>query len=81
MDNQGAIALSENPTDHARTKHVGISYHWLRERIQERVFSPSWVPGTENIADICTKNLGRDVFNGLVGLMGLVPRSRGSVKI
>ena len=28
-DNQGAIALSQNPVEHARTKHIEIRYHFI----------------------------------------------------
>ena len=29
--NQGAILLSKNPKFHSRTKHIDISYHYIRE--------------------------------------------------
>ena len=32
-DNQGAIALATNPRYHARTKHVDVRYHFIREKI------------------------------------------------
>ena len=35
-DNQGAIALATNPGYHARTKHVDIRYHFIREKILGR---------------------------------------------
>jgi len=34
-DNQGAIAIAHNPVDHARTKHIDIRYHFVRESVQE----------------------------------------------
>ncbi len=30
-DNQGAIALAKNPQFHARTKHINIRHHYVRE--------------------------------------------------
>ena len=30
-DNQGAIAIARNPVAHARTKHIDIRYHFVRE--------------------------------------------------
>ncbi len=33
-DNQGAIALAENPTHHNRSKHIDIQYHVTYEAIQ-----------------------------------------------
>ena len=32
-DNQLAIRLAENPVFHARTKHVEVHYHFLREKV------------------------------------------------
>jgi hypothetical protein len=32
-DNQGAIALAKNPQFHARTKHIDIQHHFVRERL------------------------------------------------
>jgi hypothetical protein len=32
-DNNGCIA--NNPTDHKRTKHIDIKYHFIREPIQQ----------------------------------------------
>jgi hypothetical protein len=34
-DNQGAIALSENPGKHSRTKHIDVRYHFIRERVDQ----------------------------------------------
>lgn len=31
MDNQGAIAFAKNPEFHARTKHIDIRHHYIRE--------------------------------------------------
>lgn len=35
-DSQSAIALSQNPIYHARTKHVEIKYHFIRQLITEK---------------------------------------------
>ena len=34
-DNQGAISMAKNPVGHARTKHIDIRYHFVRERVQD----------------------------------------------
>jgi hypothetical protein len=28
-DNQGAISLMKNPTQHARTKHIDVQHHFV----------------------------------------------------
>lgn len=35
-DNQGAICIARNPVAHARTKHIDIRYHYIREALNER---------------------------------------------
>ena len=36
-DNRGALALAKNPMYHARTKHVDIRYHFVREKVEEQL--------------------------------------------
>ena len=33
-DNKGAIEMSKNPKFHNRTKHIDISYHFVREQVE-----------------------------------------------
>ena len=33
-DNMSSIYLARNPVDHARTKHIEVHYHFIRERVQ-----------------------------------------------
>jgi len=33
-DNQGAIALTKNPKYHARTKHIDIQFHFIRQHVE-----------------------------------------------
>ena len=32
-DNQGAIALSKNPVNHQRSKHIDVRYHFVRTEV------------------------------------------------
>ena len=33
-DNQGCIAMAQNPVNHERTKHIDIPYNFVRERVE-----------------------------------------------
>jgi len=33
-DKQGAIALAKNYMHHARTKHIGVQHHFVKEKIE-----------------------------------------------
>ena len=35
-DNQGATQLSRNPRFDNRTKHIDVSYHFVRERVTSK---------------------------------------------
>ena len=79
VDNEGAIALSENPQAHPRTKHIRLRYHFIRQYVQEGVIRPHYVSTHDNIADIFTKNLPKDKFFELRQALGLAQRASGSV--
>ena len=34
-DNQAAIAIATNPVAHARTKHIDVQFHYVREALQD----------------------------------------------
>jgi hypothetical protein len=45
-DNQGAIVLSKDNKFHARTKHIDIRYHFIREAVADKKISIKFIPGT-----------------------------------
>ena len=61
-DNQGAIALSENPCKHERTKHFDIRHHFIREKVQAGEVLLRYCPTNEMVADLLTKALPRIKF-------------------
>jgi len=56
-DNIGAKYLSANPVFHARTKHIEVDYHFVRERIARRLLDIKFVSSGDQIADGFTKAL------------------------
>jgi hypothetical protein len=54
-DNQSAIRLAENPVFHARTKHVEIYYHFIREKVLEEKVELRQIKTEDQIADVFTK--------------------------
>ena len=74
-DNQGAIALAANPVFHARTKHINIQHHFVREKVAEGKIQLNYVPTEQQIADGLTKPLSKDRFVLFRNALGLeVPR-------
>jgi hypothetical protein len=56
-DNQGALALAKNPEFHARTKHIDVSAHYIRELAEDHVIKLEYKPTSEMLADCLTKPL------------------------
>ena len=56
-DNQGALTLAWNPEYHARTKHIDIQRHFVRELVTAEKVHLEYCPTSEMIADIMTKAL------------------------
>lgn len=74
MDNTGAISLSKEAKHHARSKHIDVRYHFIREHIANGTFVPKWIPSHNNTADILTKALARPLFLKHSTGLGLVSK-------
>ena len=61
-DNLSAIALSFNPVQHQRTKHIEIDIHFVRERVAGNQLVVQFVSSKEQFADILTKGLSAPLF-------------------
>ncbi|KAM2633068.1 hypothetical protein EV1_023727 [Malus domestica] len=70
-DNVSAISLSSNPVFHARTKHVEIDYHYIRELVLSHLLHVKYVPTQHQIADIHTKALSKARFSALQSKLSL----------
>ena len=55
VDNQGAIALSKNPVNRQRSKHIDIKYHFVREMYVKGMIDIVYCPTQDMVADILTK--------------------------
>lgn len=57
-DNQGALKLASNPVFHARTKHINIHFHFVRQTIMLGDVHVTYTYTDNMVADIFTKPLG-----------------------
>ncbi|PHT35737.1 hypothetical protein CQW23_23437 [Capsicum baccatum] len=70
-DNIGAAYLSINPIFHARTKHMEINFHFVRDKVARRDLSVKFISSKDQLADLFTKPLASERFNFLCSkLMG-----------
>lgn len=70
-DNNGCISIANNPTDHKRSKHIDIKYHFTREKIQKKVITVKYLSTGEQLADILTKPLPAVKFRLIRDEVGL----------
>ena len=70
-DNQGSIHIGQNAVTEARSKHIDIRYHYIREVYDRGITDIFYVEGTNNPADIFTKNLGTVKFHRFRPYLGL----------
>ena len=70
-DNQGAIDLSRNSKHHSRTKHIDISFHFIRERIVTGEINVIHCSTNDMIADIMTKALPKPKYEKFRELLGV----------
>ena len=61
-DNQGAIELAKNPKFHKRTKHIDVSFHFIREQVNLKAITVKYCPTEDMLADIMTKGLAKPAF-------------------
>ena len=72
IDNQGALALAKNPQFHARTKHIDIQHHFVRECVQNEQIILTYCSTADMTADIFTKALPLPAFKKHALGLGLV---------
>jgi transposase InsO family protein len=70
-DNQGAISLAKNPTHHAKTKHVDVQLHFIRDHIEKGTINVEYCPTEDMLADLMTKGLARERHEKLLIRMGM----------
>jgi len=64
-DNTGALAQTRNDTISRRARHISIRTFKVRELVLNGTVSTTWCSGTDNISDLCTKNVTAAVMQRL----------------
>nr|GEX65829.1 retrovirus-related Pol polyprotein from transposon TNT 1-94 [Tanacetum cinerariifolium] len=71
-DNISAIAISNNPVLHSRTKHIDIIYHFIRDHTLKGDMELHFLPTQYQLADIFTKPLDEPTFKRLICKLGML---------
>ncbi|GKA28709.1 retrovirus-related pol polyprotein from transposon TNT 1-94 [Tanacetum coccineum] len=70
-DSKSAIAISCNPVQHSRTKHIIIRYHFLKEHVEKGTIELYFVKTDYQLAYLFTKALSVDRLTYLVRHLGM----------
>jgi transposase InsO family protein len=74
QDNQGSMAIANNPISTRRSKHIDIKYHFIREKVEKKEIRLIHTPTKEMIADCLTKPVGH------INLQRAIPKLLGPHK-
>ncbi|GJW04489.1 hypothetical protein Tco_1563345 [Tanacetum coccineum] len=66
-----AIAISCNPVQHSRTKHIDVRYHFIKEKVEKGIVELFFVETEYQLADLFTKAMSEDRFKYLVRRLGM----------
>lgn len=58
-DNEGVVALTKEPRDHGRSRHIDRKYHFIRHGVEEGHLVVRRISSEDNPADPLTKGLSR----------------------
>ena len=70
-DNIATINISHNPVHDDGTKHVEVDHHFIEEKIDEGAICMTYVPTTEQVADVLTKGLSKPLFEKIIDKLGM----------
>nr|GFC17912.1 copia protein [Tanacetum cinerariifolium] len=65
-DSKAAIAISCNPVQHSRTKHIDVRYHFIKEMVEKGIVELFFIETEYQLADLFTKALPVERFRYLV---------------
>lgn len=71
-DSQSAIHLAKNQVHHARTKHIDVRFHFIREVVNEGVILLQKIGTADNPADMLTKVVTGIKFKHCLDLINIL---------
>ena len=75
-DNISALHMTINPVFHARSKHIELDYHFVREQVALGNLITNHIPASNQIADLFTKPVSKAALLRFQSKLCLQPRQR-----
>jgi hypothetical protein len=75
-DNISALHMTINPVFHARSKHIELDYHFVRERVALGLLVTHYIPTKDQVADLFTKPMSKSALAHFQPKLCLQPRPR-----
>ena len=76
-DNQAAIAISKDSSNHKKAKHIDIKFQFSRMAVETKQVELEYCPSNKNIADLLTKGVSTEKFHFFRSEMGVGPPESG----
>nr|GFC05874.1 retrotransposon protein, putative, unclassified [Tanacetum cinerariifolium] len=70
-DSKAAIAISCNPVQHSRIKHIDVRYYFIKEKVKKGIVELFFVGTEYQLADLFTKALPVERFKYLIRRLGM----------
>nr|GFB42269.1 hypothetical protein [Tanacetum cinerariifolium] len=70
-NSKAAIAISCNPVQHSRTKHIDVRYHFIKEMVEKGIVELFFIGTKYQLVGLFTKALSEDRFKYLVRRLGM----------
>nr|GFB65285.1 retrovirus-related Pol polyprotein from transposon TNT 1-94 [Tanacetum cinerariifolium] len=69
-DSKAAIAISCNPVQHSRRKHIDVRYHFIKEKVKKGIVELFFAETEYQLTDLFTKALPVERFQYLIRRLG-----------
>nr|GEY97640.1 retrovirus-related Pol polyprotein from transposon TNT 1-94 [Tanacetum cinerariifolium] len=70
-DSKASMAISCNPVQYSRTKHIDVRYHFIKEKVEKGIVELFFIGTEYQLADLFTKALQEERFKYLVRRLGM----------
>ena len=80
-NNLGTISLTKDASYHAHSKHIDVAHHFVREWVEMKEITFTYLPSHKMLADTLTKSLGGPKQAQFHKMMGILHKPALSCRI